>query len=151
MITWRKAIVLTVLASASVGMIAFKFGQSAGLATGFGMAAKQYDFWATAFMHREPDFRVDAVMLVPDGALITMPGCRQDEVASMRLFRRPEADQNNESNITRGPGYWRAHLPTLKTNTQPRGAAVTGCRKKDEAAQSPTDLTESWRLPSNIK
>lgn len=128
---------------------AYVAGKKTGMTEGVIATSDAYDFWARSFMYRDPLVRLDAVMLVPDGAKISQPNCHADEEAFMRLSRRPDATLNNDADASKVPGYWVARLPQSKSTRQPLGAAIVGCRK---LAPSPPvrDLTNSWELPSTM-
>jgi hypothetical protein len=128
---------------------AYFAGKKTGTTEGVLATSKAYDFWAQSFMYRDPLVRLDAVLLVPDGAKISQPACRADEEGFMRLARRPDATLNNDADASKIPGYWVARIPQSKSTLQPLGAALVGCRKL-AGAPPVRDLTNSWEFPSTM-
>lgn len=144
-----RTIGLTLICSLLCAGLGYVSGKKQGHVEGIAAAARDYDFWAQSFMYRDPNVRLDAVLLVPDGARISRPRCTQDEEAFMQLARRPDKTLHNDAEIKSVPGFWVANLPQYENLSPALGAALVGCRKvKDPVVV--TDLRKSWEFPSTM-
>lgn len=145
-----RTIGLTLICSLLCAGLGYVSGKKQGRVEGTASTAREYDFWAQSFMYRDPNVRLDAVLLVPDGARISRPSCTEDEQAFIRLARRPDATLLNDADIEKESEYWLARIPQGKDSSPPLGAALVGCRKVKNAVEVKS-LIKSWEFPSTLK
>lgn len=142
-------VVVAVLASATGG---YWVGVSKGQDVGYDAASREYDFWSTSMMVRDPSLRLDGIILVGDGARIKVPSCDADEHLEALAWRRPEKgviSANNNPALQRNGDALVVSFPADNKNKFARAAAVIGCRKNEP--QNIQSLEQSWEFPSNLR
>lgn len=127
----------------------FMMGKSKGNPEGYESANKAYYSWAISMMHRDPNLRLDAIMLAPNGARIRVPKCDSDESLYGVPHRIPEVKYHESANLKLENDVLLLTIPTEGENTDAWAGVVVGCRKKNEIKI--TDLTKSWELPSTMR
>lgn len=143
-------LVLGVLVGAIIGAAGgFMVGKSKGHSQGYNSAGQAYNNWAITMMHRNPNLRLDANLLAPDGARIRVPKCDSDETLYAVAHRLPEMKYHESANLKLENDVLLLTIPNVEENTGAKAGVVVGCRKKNEAKI--TDLTKSWELPATMR
>jgi hypothetical protein len=140
------AVLVVAMASTTAG---FVVGKNKGINDGYASASSDYNLWSVGMMNRDPSFRLDAIVLVPDRARVRVPKCDADEALSAIAWRRPEQGYKASASLKRDGDSIVVSIPRDSGSVESRAAVAVGCRKKVEPQVK--DLTKSWELPSNLR
>ncbi|MYN28914.1 hypothetical protein [Duganella levis] len=141
---------LGILAVASVSLTAgFAIGKNKGVHEGYVSASAEYDNWSTGMMYRDPNTRLDAILLAPNGARVQVPKCDDDEELNAIAWSRPTSGTSIDAKLMRDGGSLTLSM-SGEGSENARAAVVLGCRKKI-LSQNVLDLTKSWELPATLR
>ncbi|MFZ6876322.1 hypothetical protein ACO0LF_30035 [Undibacterium sp. Di27W] len=136
-----------VLAGLTTG---FLIGRNKGISEGFESASKAYNQWSVQLMRRDPNLRIDSILLVPNDAHVRVPQCDPDEKLSATPWRRPEKEYKDNASVKLIDGVIEINIPEPDRQGESRVAIIVGCRKK-VPTEDVKDLTRSWEIPPNLR
>ncbi len=116
---------------------------------GYTSASTEYEHWSIGMMFRDPDFRLDAILLAPNGAHVKAPTCNGDEELSAIAWPQPTEGAWPDARLK-----WDGDSLALSISgagiDHTRAAVVLGCRKK-VLSDTHKDLSRSWELPATLR